>query len=102
DWSSDVCSSDLYAADNFDHSKLDFLGGGAIEYRQYGDGAIASNHVPKGTPAWGKEFKKNSLFYANRNLQVWYTPNVMSWNHNYYDLDPTYKDDFGDPLLRAT
>src|SRR5699024_9040825 len=25
-----------------------------------------------------KEFKKNSLFYANRNLQVWYTPNVMS------------------------
>jgi len=91
-----------YAADNFDHSKLDFLGGGAIEYRQYGDGAIASNHVPKGTPAWGKEFKKNSLFYANRNLQVWYTPNVMSWNHNYYDLDPTYKDDFGDPLLRAT
>lgn len=91
-----------YAADNFDHSKLDFLGGGAIEYRQYGDGAIASNHVPKGTPAWGKEFKKNSLFYANRNLQIWYTPNVMSWNHNYYDLDPTYKDDFGDPLLRAT
>ena len=91
-----------YAADNFDHSDLGFIGGGAIEYRQYGDGAIASNHVPKGTPRWGKEFKKNSLFYANRNLQVWYTPNIMSWNHNYDDLDPTYKDDFNDPLLRVT
>lgn len=91
-----------YAADNFDHSDLGFLGGGAIEYRQYGDGAIASNHVPKDTPQWGKEFKKNSVFYANRNLQIWYTPNVMSWWHNYLDLDPTYKDDFNDPLIRVT
>jgi len=91
-----------FAADNFDHSDLDFIGGGAIEYRQYGDGAIASNHVPKGTPSWGEEFKKNSIFYANRNLQIWYTPNIMSWWHNYLDLDPTYKDDFNDPLIRVT
>ena len=91
-----------FAADNFDHSDLGFIGGGAIEYRQYGDGAIASNHVPKETPGWGKEFKKNSIYYANRNLQIWYTPNVMSWWHNYLDLDPTYKDDFNDPLIRVT
>src|SRR5699024_8338960 len=25
-----------------------------------------------------------------------------SYWHNYVDLDPTYKDDFGDPLLRVT
>ncbi|HLR08796.1 MAG TPA: GMC family oxidoreductase [Bacillota bacterium] len=91
-----------FAADNFDHSDLDFLGGGAIEIRQYGDGAITSNKVPDGTPRWGKEFKKNSIFYAHRSLQLWYTPIVMSWWHNYLDLDPTYKDDFGDPLLRVT
>src|SRR5699024_5551003 len=76
--------------------------GGAIEIRQYGDGAITSNKVPDGTPRWGKEFKKNSIFYAHRSLQLWYTPIVMSWWHNYLDLDPTYKDDFGDPLLRVT
>lgn len=93
--------SDL-AGDNFDHSDLDFLHGGGIEIRQYGDGAIASNHVPKGTPAWGREFKKNSIHYANRSLQIWYTAANMSWWHNYVDLDPTYKDDFGDPLLRIT
>jgi len=91
-----------FAGDNFDHSDVDFINGGAIEIRQYGDGAIASNHVPKGTPSWGREFKKNSIFYANRNLQIWYTPAIMSWWHNYLDLDPTYKDDFGDPLLRVT
>lgn len=91
-----------FAADNFDHTDLDFINGGAIEYRQYGDTAIANNHVPKGTPRWGKEFKKNSVYYTYRSLQVWYTPAVMSWWHNYLDLDPTYKDDFNDPLIRVT
>ncbi|GAA0439581.1 GMC family oxidoreductase [Lentibacillus halophilus] len=91
-----------FAADNFDHSDVDFLNGGAIEIRQYGSGAIESNRVPKGTPNWGSEFKKNANFYANRNLTIWYTSAIMSWYHNYMDLDPTYKDDFGDPLLRIT
>lgn len=91
-----------FAADNFDHSDLDFIGGGAIELRQYGDAGIASNNVPSDTPQWGKEFKKNSIYYANRSLNVWYTPISMSYSHNYVDLDPTYKDDFGDPLLRVT
>lgn len=91
-----------FAADNFDHSDLDFIGGGAIELRQYGEGAISTNNVPKDTPKWGEEFKKNSIHYAHRNLQIWYTPIVMSYWHNYLDLDPTYKDDFGDPLLRVT
>src|SRR5699024_11798168 len=76
-----------FAPDNFDHSDLDFLGGGAIEIRQYGDGAITSNKVPDGTPRWGKEFKKNSIFYAHRSLQLWYTPIVMSWWHDCFDLD---------------
>ncbi|PID14896.1 GMC family oxidoreductase [Sporosarcina sp. P34] len=91
-----------FAGDNFDHSNLDFINGGGIEMRQYGDAAISSNHVPRGTPKWGPEFKKNSIHYANRSLVVWYTPAVMSWWHNYVDLDPTYKDEYGDPLLRIT
>lgn len=90
------------AADNFDHAKLDFINGGAIELRQYGDAAIASNHVPSGTPKWGQEFKEKSLFYANRSLTIWYTPAIMPWAHNFIDLDPTYKDDFNDPLIRVT
>ncbi|GAB4071867.1 GMC family oxidoreductase [Barrientosiimonas marina] len=91
-----------FAADNFDHSDVNFINGGAIEQRQYGEGAITSNRVPKGTPKWGAEFKKNANFYAYRNLEVWYTAATMPWYHNYMDLDPTYKDEFGDPLLRVT
>jgi gluconate 2-dehydrogenase alpha chain len=88
--------------DNFDHTDLDFLHGGGVELRQYGDGAIASNIVPNGTPQWGAEFKKDSIYYANRNLVVWYTSANMPWWHNYTDLDPTYTDIFDDPLLRVT
>lgn len=92
-----------YAADNFDHSDLDFIGGGAIEIRQYGDAAIkSSNIMPKDTPRWGKTYKADSLFYAYRSLAIWYTSNVMSYWHNYLDLDPTYKDEYGDPLIRVT
>lgn len=50
----------------------------------------------------GSEFKKNSIYYANRNLNVWFTPAIMPWWHNYTDLDPTYTDAFNDPLLRVT
>lgn len=91
-----------FVADNFDHTDLDFIHGGAIEYRQYGNTALASNIVPNDSPRWGPEFKKNSVHYTYRNLTVWYTAAIMSWWHNYLDLDPTYKDDFGDPLIRVT
>ena len=92
-----------YAADNFDHTDLDFLGGGAIELRQYGFAAISSsNNVPEGTPGWGKEYKEQSLHYAHRTLTIWYTANAMSYSHNYVDLDPNYNDEYGDPLLRVT
>ncbi|WP_271400293.1 GMC family oxidoreductase [Salinicoccus roseus] len=92
-----------YAADNFDHSDLDFIGGGAIELRQYGFGAISSSgNVPGDTPNWGQEFKDKSLHYAYRTLTIWYTSIAMSYWHNYLDLDPTYTDEYGDPLLRAT
>src|SRR5699024_10996754 len=63
---------------------------------------INNNPVPKGTPLWGEEFKEKSLHYANRSLLVWFTPAIFSWWHNYMDLDPTYKDPFGDPVIRVT
>lgn len=91
-----------YDADIFDHTDLDFIHGGGIELRQYGDAAIKNNFVPNGTPSWGPEFKEKSLHYAYRSLIVWYSAAVMPWWHNFMDLDPTYKDEFGDPLLRIT
>ncbi|EKN69253.1 gluconate 2-dehydrogenase (acceptor) [Neobacillus bataviensis LMG 21833] len=93
---------DDYNGDNFDHSNLDFIHGGMIILGQTGQRPIQNNVVPKGTPAWGAEFKKTSLKYANSTLTVGGEGSSMAFRHHFLDLDPTYKDAYGDPLIRIT
>ena len=93
---------DDFAADNVDHTDLNFLHGGEIEIRQYGDRPVESEHVPSDTNQWGQDYKEASLFYANRNLHVRFLPAILPWSFNYMDLDPTYTDQYGDPLIRVT
>ncbi|MFC2948065.1 GMC family oxidoreductase [Virgibacillus sediminis] len=91
-----------FTGDLFDHSDLDFIHGGQIEMRVPFTGPIDSNMVPAGTPTWGKEFKEKSLYYHNRHLMISSQRAVMPSKDNYLDLDPNYKDDLGDPLIRMT
>lgn len=91
-----------FNGDNFDHSDLNFLHGAGIRISQTGYRPIANNSVPEGTPNWGKEFKQASIKYANRVLTVSAQGANLPWRHHYIDLDPTYKDIYGLPLLRIT
>lgn len=93
---------DDYNGDNFDHSNVNFIHGGNIAMTQTGLRPIANNPVPKGTPSWGKEFKAQSVKYANRTLTVAGQGSSMPFRHHYLDLDSVYKDVFGDPLIRMT
>jgi gluconate 2-dehydrogenase alpha chain len=93
---------DDYNGDNFDHSNLNFIHGGMIILGQTGYRPILNNPVPAGTPTWGKDFKANSLKYANSALTVGGEGSSMAFKQHYLDLDPTYKDAFGDPLIRIT
>lgn len=93
---------DDFNADNFDHEDKDFLHGGSISITQTGARPISSNPVPPGTPSWGSEFKKQSLKYYNRTLSVSGQGASLPHKNNYLDLDPTYKDAYGSPLLRMT
>lgn len=91
-----------FAADNMDHTDLNFIHGFEVAIHMHGDRPIINNPVPEGTPSWGREFKEKSLHYANRRLGLGIEIGAMPWDHNYLDLDPTYKDAFGNPLLRVT
>lgn len=95
-------SIDDFSADNFDHSNLNFIHGGMITMLQAGKRPIANNPVPKGTPGWGAEFKKAVLHNFNKTLGVSAQGASMPYRYNYLDLDPTYKDAYGLPLLRMT
>lgn len=93
---------DDFNGDNFDHTDLPFIHGANIRLSQTGQRPIASNVVPSGTPRWGADFKQQSLKYANRVLVIGIQGANMAWRHHYMDLDPTYKDAYGQPLLRMT
>ncbi|MFB6468738.1 GMC family oxidoreductase [Cytobacillus sp. Hz8] len=95
-------SLDDFNGDNFDHSNLGFLHGGSMSTSQTGKRPIATNSTLPGTPSWGKEFKAQSVKYANSVLGVSAQGSSMPFKHHYLDLDPTYKDAFGNPLLRIT
>ncbi len=52
--------------------------------------------------SWGAEFKEASIKYSNAYLSVKGEGASMAYRQHFIDLDPTYTDDFGDPLARIT
>jgi gluconate 2-dehydrogenase alpha chain len=93
---------DDYNGDNFDHGGLGFIGGGYLACWNTGGRPIEMHPVPEGTPKWGAKWKqavaKNYLTTATISTHG----GVMSYRDNYLDLDPTYRDRHGRPLLRMT
>jgi gluconate 2-dehydrogenase alpha chain len=93
---------DEYNGDNFDHGGLGFIGGGYLACWNTHGRPIELHPTPKGTPKWGAKWKeavaKNYLTTATISTHG----AVMSYRSNYLDLDPTYRDVHGRPLLRLT
>jgi len=93
---------DEFNGDNFDHSGLGFIGGGFIQAGSNGARPIEVRPVPAGTPRWGSEWKKAAAKYFNRSFSITIQGACQSYRTNYLDLDPTYRDAYGLPLLRMT
>jgi len=93
-----------YDADNFSHKDLSFLRGGKFMLLASGARPIANFGVlpPSVTATWGAEWKKASIQWYDRIGAVIFEGEHMSYAGNFMDLDPTYKDHLGDPLLRFT
>lgn len=95
-------SVDEFNGDNFDHAGLGFVGGGLFQVVQTGGRPIQQINLFKDQPTWGAGWKRA----ATENYQNTYTLSVegssYSYRDAYLDLDPTYKDSFGQPLLRMT
>lgn len=93
---------DDYNGDNFDHADLGFIGGGYISCKQYHGRPISYQPVPEGTPEWGAEWKKAVRTWYLRHADILTHGSSVATRGNYLDLDPTWKDAFGRPLLRMT
>ena len=92
-----------FNGDAFDHSKLDFVGGSGIACGggQW-PGRSAAGRPPPGTPRWGAQWKKATAETYGKVIGIGGQGSSYAVRENYLDLDPTYKDRHGRPLLRIT
>jgi gluconate 2-dehydrogenase alpha chain len=84
---------DNWADDNFDHSGLDFIGGGNLWV--YSDrrpiGAAGMSTFGK-APTWGSGWKSFIKQNADRWNIAYLQKTTLPYEDNYLDLDPTVKD----------
>jgi gluconate 2-dehydrogenase alpha chain len=93
-----------FEGDVLDQSNLPFLRGGTIQGNSVGTQPIAAFGVlPRSFKAtWGEDWKKASIDYYDRTGVISFSGEQIPHKGNYFDLDPTYKNHAGDPLLRMT
>lgn len=93
---------DEFSGDNFDHGPHKFAGGAYIGSINTNGRPIEFHPTPPGTPSWGLEWKKAVARHYNHTVKLNIHGSSMASRWNYLDLDPTYKDAWGLPLLRMT
>jgi gluconate 2-dehydrogenase alpha chain len=93
---------DDFGGDNFDHSQLGFIGGQYVGSIMTNGRPIEFHPTPPGTPKWGLEWKRAVARHYNHTILVQQHGTSTASRLNYLDLDPTYKDAWGQPVLRMT
>jgi gluconate 2-dehydrogenase alpha chain len=93
---------DDFQGDNFDHGGLGFFGGGFLAPSVSGGRPIQVRAVPPGTPRWGTAWKEATARWYNHAFPLYLHGSNYVHRTNYLDLDPTYKDAIGRPLVRMT
>jgi len=63
---------------------------------------IGYRPVPRGTPQWGEAWKAATAKWYQTAMNIGASGTVMANRYNCYDLDPTYRNAFGQPLMRMT
>ena len=91
---------DDFNADNFDHAGLGFIGGGSITSGQSGARPISSLSVPPGTAPFGRDWKVAVRDYYDSVMGIGFQGESPAYKTHFLDLDPNYRDSFGNPLIR--
>jgi gluconate 2-dehydrogenase alpha chain len=93
---------DDFNGDNFDHSGLGFFGGAWIAGGTSNGRPILTRPVPPGTPRWGRDWKRATAKWYNHAFTIGASGCNYAHRENFLDLDPTYKDALGRPLIRMS
>lgn len=96
-----VCIDDFGFA-RIDFAREGFIGGGRIAATQTNGQPVHSMPLPGGTPQWGARWKEAVGAWYGRSMGIGQHCSNMAYRDAYLDLDPTYKDKYGRPLMRMT
>ncbi len=102
-----ACVGDVvhdFNGDNFDHGDLDFIGGASIQGGAGEREPLTSvDSLPVGDgPRWGQGWKDQLRRNWDAVVGIGIQGESLPYEDHRLDLDPTYKDVFGAPLLRIT
>ncbi len=86
----------------FDRAPHGFIGGFYITSGGSNGRPIGYRPVPPGTPQWGSAWKRAVAKWYQGATSIVTAGSVMPNRTNYLDLDPTYTNRFGQPLMRIT
>ncbi len=96
-------AADEWADDNFDHTNLDFIGGGNLwVYSDRRPITAANMHTFDMAPRWGSDWKSFIIRNADRWVNSYLQKTTLPYKENYLDLHPTVKDPLGFPVCRIT
>ena len=87
---------------NFDRGPHGYVGGFNVAGGFNTALPIGYRPVPRGTPQWGKAWKAATAKWYQTAMTINSSGTVMANRYNYYDLDPIYRNAFGQPLMRMT
>ena len=93
---------DFHGNWNFDRTQAGFVGGYIVSAGHNTNLPIGYRPVPSGTPQWGSQWKAETAKWYQTAMSISTRSGVLPHRHNYYDLDRTYKNAFGQPLMRLT
>ncbi|WP_309667416.1 GMC oxidoreductase [Tabrizicola sp.] len=93
---------DDYATNQIDFAAEGFIGGGYIHASQSNGQPIRNLPLPKGVPGWGAGWKQGVKDWYGHSMNVSLHGSNMAYRDCYLDLDPTYTDRHGRPMMRMT
>jgi gluconate 2-dehydrogenase alpha chain len=93
---------DFHLDPHFDRGPLGYIGGYTVAVGSPSGRPISYRPTPPGTPRWGSEWKRSTAKWYQSTLSIGASGAVMPNRGNYLDLDPTYRNRFGQPLMRMT
>jgi len=91
-----------YGIEQIDFGKEGFIGGSILNAAMYNGQPIRSMKLPAGSPGWGSGWKKAVKENYGHSMSIGSHGSNMAYRDCYLSLDPTYKDNYGLPLLRMT